>query len=181
VARAIILLGEGYEELEAVYPLHRLLAAGIDTIVASDRGGIVQPRLGVALYSVALRNVDSPPDLLLIPGGWAPDRLRDVPAVVEFVRSAASARAVIAATCQGPALLIEAGLVRGKRLTGWQSIATDISNAGGIFVDEGVVVDGLLVTARQPSELPAFGETLVQLMKRRSLLRLGQAAMPVMV
>ena len=180
MTRAIILLGRGYEDVEAVYPLYRRLAAGVDTIAVSDRGGTVEPKLGIALDSVALSTVETPPDLLLIPGGWAPDRLRVIPGIVEFVKTTASSGAVVAAICHGPSLLIEADLVRGKRLTGWPSIVTDIRNAGGIFVDEGVVVDGQLVTARQPSDLPAFGEALVHMMTRRSILRKGHAALPVM-
>ena len=168
--RAIILLGRGYEDVEAVYPYYRLQAAGLETILVSDKGGPVVGKIGITLDTLPLSSVDaSTADVLVIPGGWAPDRLRIIPAAVEFVRTAAANGAVIGAVCHGPQVLIEAALVAGKRMTAWPAVATDLKNAGAIFEDAELVVDGRFVTSRKPADLPAFGEALVAAARQRSL------------
>lgn len=97
-------------------------------------------------------------DALLIPGGFSPDQLRADPKAVEFVRHFFDQGKPVFAICHGPQLLINAEVVKGRRLTGWKSIAIDLKNAGAQFEDKEVVVDGNLVTSRQPDDLPAFIE-----------------------
>jgi protease I len=103
-------------------------------------------------------------DAVFVPGGHSPDRLRILPAAVAFLAGVHAAGGLTAAICHGPWLLIEAGLVRGRTLTGWASVRTDVINAGGSWVDAPVVQDGLLVTSRRPEDVPEFSEALVQLL-----------------
>ena len=102
-------------------------------------------------------------DALVLPGGlYNPDTLRANSAAVDFVRSFAQAGKPIAAICHGPWLLIEADVVRGRKLTSWPAIKTDVRNAGGRWVDEEVVVDNGLVTSRKPDDLPAFNRKMIE-------------------
>jgi protease I len=100
---------------------------------------------------------------LVLPGGVAnPDQLRADERVVDFVRRFAEAERPIAAICHGPWTLIEAEAVKGKRITSWPSLKTDLENAGAHWVDEEVVVEGKLITSRKPDDLPAFCRTIVE-------------------
>jgi protease I len=102
-------------------------------------------------------------DALLLPGGVAnPDKLRTIPEAVQFAKDFASAGKPIAAICHGPWLLVEAGLVKDRRMTSWPSLATDIRNAGGRWEDSQVVVDRGVVTSRKPDDIPAFNEKIVE-------------------
>ncbi len=162
--KAFILLGRGFEDVEAIYPYYRLKAAGIETEMVSPNGGSVAGKNSISFDTIPVSQVD-PGDarVVVIPGGWAPDRLRVIPVAVDFVRRAAEAGAVIGAVCHGPQLLIEAKLVSGRRMTAWPSVMTDLINAGAKFEDAAVVVDGQFVTSRKPDDLPEFGEALVEL------------------
>ena len=101
---------------------------------------------------------------LMLPGGvMTPDALRLEPKAIEFVRGFVKSGKPIAAICHGPWTLVEADVVRGRTLTSWPSLRTDITNAGGTWVDEEVVVDGMLVSSRKPDDLPAFCSKLVEI------------------
>src|SRR5258706_13064464 len=109
--KAFVLLGRGYEDVEAIYPFYRLKAAGIETEMVSATGGPVTGKNSIAFETLPLSEVNADDaDVVVIPGGWAPDRLRIIPSVVDFVRRAAANGAVIGAVCHGPQLLIEAKL-----------------------------------------------------------------------
>jgi protease I len=102
-------------------------------------------------------------DALLLPGGVAnPDQLRMQPEAVEFVRAFFDAGKPVAAICHAPWTLIEAGVVRGRTLTSWPSVKTDLVNAGANWVDREVVVDNGLVTSRKPDDIPAFNEKMIE-------------------
>ncbi len=102
-------------------------------------------------------------DALLLPGGvMNPDKLRMVPAAVQFVREFFAAGKPVAAICHGPWMLVEAGAVRGRTLTSWPSLKTDIRNAGGNWVDEEVAADNGLVTSRKPDDIPAFNRKMIE-------------------
>jgi protease I len=106
-------------------------------------------------------------DGLVIPGGVGnPDTMRADENAVRFVREFMESGKPLAVICHGPWMLVEAGVVRGKKLTSFASIKTDVKNAGGDWVDEEVVVDGNLVTSRQPDDIPAFNEKLLELIER---------------
>jgi deglycase len=106
-------------------------------------------------------------DALVLPGGVGnPDALRLVPAAVAFVRSFFDAGKPVGAICHAPWLLIEAGVVRGRTLTSWPSLTTDLENAGAARIDQPVMVDGLLVTSRKPDDIPAFNDKLIEVFSR---------------
>jgi len=101
---------------------------------------------------------------VIVPGGWAPDRMRIRPGLVKLVRDAFDRGLVVAAICHGPQLLVEADVVRGKKLTCYRAVATDVKNAGGEYVDKAVVVDGNLVTSRFPPDLPQWCRETLKLL-----------------
>ena len=100
-------------------------------------------------------------DAIIVPGGQAPDHLRLHQPMIDLVRKAWEAGRVIAAVCHGPQLLISADIVRGKRVTSWRSVAVDLENAGATWVDAPVVIDGTIITARRPVDLPKFNKAII--------------------
>jgi protease I len=158
-----ILVGPEYEDLEVWYPKLRLEEAGYDTPLigmgdASYRGKWGYP----APVDGHVRDVD-PTTLrgVLAPGGWAPDKLRRDPQVLELVRTVHTAGGLVATICHGPWILISAGIVRGRTLTSTVGIRDDVVNAGAHWVDEAAVIDGNLVSARVPKDLPAFARAML--------------------
>ena len=101
-------------------------------------------------------------DALVIPGGHAPDKMRMRHAMVDLARDAIEAGKLVAAICHGPQLLISANAIRGRTLTCWPSIAVDVKNAGGLYVDKPVVEDGNLITSRKPDDVPAFSDAIIR-------------------
>jgi protease I len=158
-----ILATDGVEQSELEKPREAFDAAGATTVLVAPEAGAIQ---GVVHHEKGKRfNVDMTLDkanaddfdALLLPGGVAnPDALRVNKSAVAFVRRIAEAGKPIAAICHGPWSLVEADLVRGRTLTSWPSLMTDLKNAGAIWVDRDVVVDRGLVTSRKPDDLPAF-------------------------
>ena len=106
-------------------------------------------------------------DAIIIPGGQAPDRMRIYSDIVKLVEEANSKGKVIAAVCHGPQMLIEADIVRGKTVTSWPSVRTDLKNAGATVVDEPAVVDGNIVTSRSPNDLPDFCKATIKLLSTK--------------
>lgn len=167
--RVAILATDGFEQAELEEPMIALEEAGAEVSIVSPRSGEIQ---GVNhadkgdTFDVDLSLDDANPedfDALMLPGGLMnPDELRSNPDAVAFVRAFGAAGKPIAAICHGPWVLIEAGLVRGRRLTSWPAIQTDLKNAGGHWVDEEVVVDNGLVTSRSPKDLAAFNAKMVE-------------------
>jgi len=105
-------------------------------------------------------------DAIVIPGGHAPDKMRMRHAMVDLVRDAMEAGKPVAAICHGPSVLISAGALRGRTLTCWPSIAIDVKNAGGLYVDKPVVEDGNLITSRKPDDVPVFSEAIIRALSR---------------
>ena len=102
-------------------------------------------------------------DALMIPGGLMnPDELRSTPKATEFARHFFDSSKPVAAICHGPWVLIDAGVVRGRTMTSWPAIQTDLKNAGATWVDEEVVVDNGLVTSRKPDDIPAFNKKMIE-------------------
>ena len=171
----LILVGPEYEDLEVWYPKLRLEEAGFDTTLA----GIGEPSYrGKHGYPcpVDAHVRDVPADSvvgLLAPGGWAPDKIRRDPVVLQRVREVHEAGKVIATICHGPWILISAGIVRGRRMTSTVGIRDDLVNAGAIWVDKSVVVDGHIISSRVPKDLPPFGRALVELLNAASAAETG--------
>jgi protease I len=165
--KGIVLLENGFQEAELLYPYYRLQEAGFEVDLIAETGGEVYTgEHGYTLKAdraAVVVNVDDY-EVVVIPGGRAPDRMRIKEPVVELVRTAAEKDKVIAAICHGAQVLIEAGVIQGKKATCWYSVATDVKNAGGNYEDSVVVVDGNLVTSRHPGDLPAFMRETLKLL-----------------
>jgi protease I len=160
----LILVGPEYEDLEVWYPKLRLEEAGYATPIAGIGEASYRGKHG---YPCAVdghvRDFDAD-DLvgILAPGGWAPDKLRRDTDVLGRVRELHAAGKMIATICHGPWILISAGIVRGRRLTSSVGIRDDLLNAGAEWLDAPVVVDGNIISARVPKDLPAFGTAMVE-------------------
>jgi len=164
-----ILVTGGFEQSELVEPRKALEAAGAATRIVSPVIGRVQSaRHGLPgdlfrVDAVLGETHAGEYDALLLPGGLAsPDRLRIMPLAVAFVRHFVEAGKPIAAICHGPWILIEAGGVRGRLMTSWPSLKTDLLNAGAKWTDQPAVADRGLVTSRRPDDLPAFNAKMVE-------------------
>jgi protease I len=163
-----ILATDGVEQAELTSPQQALKAAGATVTVVSPNGGQIQgmqhhdkgEKITVDAELAGARADQF--DGLVLPGGVAnPDTLRTNTRAVDFVRAFVSAGKPVAAICHGPWLLVEADGVRGKKLTSWPSLQTDLRNAGATWVDETVVRDGTLVTSRKPDDLDAFNREII--------------------
>lgn len=104
---------------------------------------------------------------MIIPGGRAPDKMRMNKGLVNIVKVAYEKGKVIAAICHGPQMLIEANIIRGKKVTCWRSVTTDLKNAGATFIDASAVVDGNIVTSRFPDDLPRFCQETIKLLRKQ--------------
>jgi protease I len=157
--RVAIFAEDLYEDLELWYPLLRLKEEGAEVVVVGP--GDAKEHHGKYGYPVAvdqaIREADVERfDAVVIPGGYAPDRMRRHPGMVAFVREMARRGKVVAAICHGPWMLASAEVVAGKTVTCFSAIKDDLVHAGATFQDAEVVVDGNLITSRQPADLPAF-------------------------
>jgi protease I len=167
--RVAILATEGFEYAELVEPRKALDAAGAKTEVVSPKEGKIKgwatDKWGDEVaVDVPLNSADAASyDALLLPGGvMNPDKLRQEPRAVEFVKSFFDAHKPVAAICHGPWMLVEADVVRGRTITSWPSLKTDIRNAGGEWIDQEVVTDQGLVTSRKPADIPAFNKKMIE-------------------
>ena len=164
--RVAILVEDEFEDRELTGPLEALRAAGIAvSIVGPSSGAEYRGKRGEAIVKAdlsagAARINDF--DALVIPGGHAPDRMRMRHAMVDLARDAMDAGKPVAAICHGPQVLISANVLRGRTLTCWPSIAIDVKNAGGLYVDRPVVEDGNLITSRKPDDVPMFSEAILR-------------------
>ncbi len=167
--RVIALVEEEYEDLELWYPVLRLREEGAEVVVA----GLGQDRytgkhgLPVAPDANAEDLDMADFDGILVVGGWAPDKLRRSEQVLELVRAADRDGKLLGVICHGGWVPASAGVLKGRTMTCTVGIRDDVMNAGAHYVDEPVVVDGNLVTARRPPDLPAYGAALVQALAGR--------------
>ena len=168
--RVAILIEDGFEDHELVGPLEALQTAGATvTIVGPTKGASFRGKRGDAVVTSDLAAGDARIqnfDAVVIPGGYAPDKMRLRHAMVDLAREAMDARKPVAAICHGPQLLISAGALRGRTLTCWPSIAIDVKNAGGLYVDKPVVEDDNLITSRKPDDVPAFNDAIIRALSR---------------
>ena len=164
--RIAILAEEDFEDSELTEPVKAMKEAGAQVIiVGSGSKRTYQGKRRMASVSVDTTadkvNADDF-DAIIIPGGYAPDKMRLHQQMVDLVKRAFDLGKVIAAICHGPQLLISADIVRGRRLTSWASVAVDLKNAGAIWVDEPMVQDGNLITSRHPGDLPEFNKAVIK-------------------
>ena len=167
--KVAILVADGFEEVEMTKPRKALHDAGAETKIVSVKSGKIQgmnhadkgDKFDVDLTLDEARPEDF--DALMIPGGLMnPDTLRSTLEALEFTRHFFQEGKPVAAICHGPWVLIDAGVVRGRTLTSWPAIKTDVRNAGGNWVDKEVVVDNGLVTSRKPDDIPAFNRKMIE-------------------
>ena len=167
--RVAVLATDGFEQSELLEPCKALRDAGAKAEIVAPKSGQIRAwkhkEWGETVeVDVTLDTADPESyDALVLPGGvMNPDQLRMNPDAVDFVRSFVEARKPIAAICHGPWTLIEAGAVKGRKMTSWPSLRTDLTNAGAKWVDAEVVTDQGLVTSRKPDDLPAFNRKMIE-------------------
>ncbi|HZO22050.1 MAG TPA: type 1 glutamine amidotransferase domain-containing protein [Steroidobacteraceae bacterium] len=167
--KVAILVADGFEQVEMTEPRKALNEAGAETQIVSPAKGQVQGwnhfdhadrfEVDVPLQEAEAQDFDA----LVLPGGVAnPDQLRTMPQAVKFVRSFFEAKKPVAVICHGPWTLVEAGVVKGRSITSWPSVKTDLVNAGARWTDSEVVVDQGLVSSRKPADLPAFNRKMLE-------------------
>ncbi len=168
--KVAILATDGFEQVELTEPRKALEAAGATTHIVSLTSGEIEgwnhfDKGDKFPVDVELKNAQAADyDALLLPGGVAnPDQLRVKPEAVKFVKDFFDAGKPVAAICHGPWTLIEADVVKGRTITSWPSLKTDLTNAGAKWVDEEVVESNGLVTSRKPDDLPAFNQKTIEL------------------
>jgi protease I len=171
--RVGILVEEGFEDSELVEITRAMSDSGAVVVTigsgssASYRGlrGKVRARVDSTAENMRADQLDA----LVIPGGYAPDRMRLHQSMVDLVKGAHDSGKVVAAICHGPQLLISAQVVRGRRVTSWPSIAIDLANAGATWVDEPVVQDRNVITAGKPADLPRFNKTVINALRKKAV------------
>jgi protease I len=171
--KVAILATDGFEQQELLKPREALQQAGAETKVVSPKDDRIKgwdftdwgDEVSVDLPLEKARAEDF--DALLLPGGVInPDKLRMEPKAVAFVKSFFDAGKPVAAICHGPWSVIEAGAARGRKIASWPSLKTDLRNAGAEWVDQEAVVDGNLVSARKPDDIPAFNRAMIELFSK---------------
>lgn len=161
--KVVVLAEDEYEVLELWYPALRLKEAGAEVTVAGPAKKNYKSKHGYPAASTA-KVADLNPedyDAVIVPGGYAPDKLRRHKEVVDFVKAMGDAGKVVAAICHGGWVPVSAGIVSGKRMTCYVAIKDDVQNAGAEYVDEPVVVDGNLISSRFPDDLPRFCQAII--------------------
>jgi protease I len=163
--KVIVLVEDLYQELEVWYPLLRMREEGAEVVVVGTEAGVTyKSKLGYpATSEAASRDIDVRAyDGVIIPGGYAPDLMRRYPATVNLVRDAFEQSKVVAAICHAGWMLASAGILKGRKVTGFFAIRDDLVHAGGEYEDAEVVVDGRLITSRTPDDLPAFCREIIR-------------------
>ncbi len=166
---AVIMLVEDlFEEVELWYPYYRLLEEKIEVLIAGPDGeksykGKNGYPVSAHTDTVSIKAEDY--QGIIVPGGYAPDKLRRYPEVLQFVRELDECGKLVAAICHGPWVLISAGIMQGRRATSFSAIRDDLVNAGAHYLDAEVVADGNLVTSRAPADLPAFCRAIISVLR----------------
>jgi protease I len=162
-----VLVEDVYEAIELWYPYYRLKEAGAEvTLVGPEKKSYAGKEGYPAQADVAAKEVSANDfDGIVIPGGYAPDKLRRYDAILDLVRGIHDKGGLVAVICHAGWVPISAGILRGKRMTCVAAIKDDVKNAGANYVDEEVVVDGNLVTSRTPADLPAFMPAVLRVLE----------------
>mgnify|MGYP005835562033 CR=1 FL=1 len=163
--RVAVLAEDMYQELELWYPALRMREAGAEVkIVGTGSSPTYASKHGypVTVDANADQISGADVDAVIVPGGYAPDRMRRYPAVLKLVREAFEQGKIVAAICHAGWVLVSAGILRGRRVTSFSAIKDDMVNAGATWVDQPVVRDGNLITSRMPDDLPYFCSAIIQ-------------------
>ncbi|PTX64269.1 protease I [Melghirimyces profundicolus] len=168
--RVVCLVDHEFEDLELWYPVIRLREEGAEVVLAGPEGQrSYQGKFGVPAVSDVAYDVLKPEDFdgVLVPGGWAPDKIRRSPKVQAFVRDMDESGKPIGQICHAGWVLISAGILKGRKVTSTPGIKDDMANAGAEWVDEAVVVDGNLVSSRRPPDLAPYAKAFCDLLAKR--------------
>ena len=163
--RVLILSADGFEDSELLCPMYRLKEAGYQVDIAAPEWGQIKGKMGYAVTAnLALDDVETDGfRLLLLPGGKAASQtLRTIPRVQDIVRSFVDKGRPVAAICHGPQILVLAGVLVGRRATCYRGVAKELEVTGVLYEDSEVVVDGNIITSRQPSDIPAFMSEVIR-------------------
>jgi len=178
--RIVMLAGDGFEDMELIYPLVRLRdEACADVAVAGLKGHeMLRGKNGLQVAAdLSFKDLRADSfDALVIPGGQSPDHIRIYPDVIRFVQDFDRTGKPIASICHGVQILITARLLKGKTATGWKSLAVEIENAGASYVDAPLVTSGQYIFSRQPSDLGFFCDAIIRSLRGESLQPLVEAA-----
>jgi protease I len=169
--KVLFLVGEEFEDVELLYPFYRVIEEGYHPVIAWKEGKAkVSGKHGYTVESdISFKDVRVEDyAALVIPGGRGPERIRGISEVKEITRKFFESKRPVAAICHGPQVLISAGLVRSRKLTSAYGIKDDVIVAGGEYVDQPVVVDGNIISSRQPGDLPFFTSTLIKALREVS-------------
>ncbi len=174
--KALFISADTYEDSELLVPYYRLLEEGIEVDVASMKNQPIKGKHGyeVEVTKTLMEVRPEDYDILVLPGGKAPEAVRKEPKAVEIARDFFLKGKPVAAICHGPQTLITAGLLKGRHATCYRTVVDELKAAGAIYEDKEVVVDGNLVTSRQPSDLPAFMREIMKMI--RSVAQKSRAA-----
>ena len=167
--RIAILVENDFEDIELTGPRDALVAAGATVTIVGPTANteFKGKKLGTVVTSELAAGSAKTKDFdaVVIPGGYAPDKMRMRHAMVDFTREMYEAGKPVAAICHAASMLISANAVKGKTLTCWPSVAIDVKNAGGMYVDKPVVEDGNLITSRKPDDIPFFNDAIIRALK----------------
>jgi len=165
--KVLIISADNFEDTELLVPYYRMLEEGHDVDIASMKKGNIKGKKGYEIEAnKELKDVNPEDyDLLILPGGKAPEAVRKEQRAREIVRDFFDNNKPVAAICHGPQTLISAGLMKGKHATCYRSVAPEMKEAGANYEDKEVIVDGNLITSRQPSDLPAFMKEIIKKIK----------------
>ncbi len=164
-----ILAEDGFEDSELIEPLRAMKNAGAKVVIVGSgsketykgKSGSSTVRVDATADNIRAEDFDA----IIVPGGYATDKMCSNQSMVELVRKVYDLGKVVAAICHGPQLLISAEIVRGHRVTSWSSVAVDLRNAGADWVDAPVVQDGNLITSRKPADLPRFNKAIIEALR----------------
>lgn len=167
--RALIISADNFEDTELLVPLYRLQEEGVQVDIASLKKGPIKGKHGYVVEANKTLKEITPGNyrVLILPGGKAPGVIRKDKDAIEITRHFFRENKPVSAICHGPQILITAGLIKGRHATCYRSVAREMQDAGAVYEDSEVVVDGNLVTSRQPSDLPAFMKETMTLLKKK--------------
>jgi protease I len=166
--KILMISADNFEDLELFVPYYRLREEGFLVDLASIRKESIKGKHGYEILADKTLKEINPGDydVLVLPGGKAPETIRKEKEALEIAKHFFAKNKPVAAICHGPQTLISAGLLKGRRATCYKSVAQEMKDAGAIYEDKEVVVDGNLVTSRQPSDLPAFMREMMKMISK---------------
>jgi protease I len=166
--KALIISADNFEDSELFVPYYRLKEEGIHVDIASIKKGIIKGKHGYEVkVDKPLKEVNPDDyDILILPGGKAPETIRKDKNAIEIAKHFFQKNKPVSAICHGPQILITADMLKGRHATCYKSVVKEMKDAGAIYEDKEVVIDGNLVTSREPSDLPAFMRETMKMLKR---------------